>query len=954
MVTIKLSNLYQSVNPRKAYFYDSLTIHLASRLGRKKTFLSGISSMAKDFQKLNRYQDANLLYQSLGKQIKDSSNTFLANYYYDVANNYFLWSYYKKAAVYFKKSRSYYEKLGEKSGIAKTLEGEAKVWSLYNDYFRAIGMLQRANDIYVQLNNQGRLASIQVLMGKIMQSWGQLGRAKYFFESAFNYYHDNKDYHQEAKVRISIGNIFLLEKEYPRALKEFKIAHNYSRKSHDKKLLAENLSKMGEAFYFLGDYDSSMFYQQQALTLIKPTGDRTGIANSLLDMAKLNYRKNKFKTASQFADTTLLLSEKINSKEIQLKTLLLFSEINKARHLYRAAYNYLTQYNKIYQVVFSDKNRKMVSDMEVHYEVEQKVKEYDLLKKQNIQTQLNLTKEKSTRNLLTVITAFIVTISLLIVFFIRYENKISKKNYALVFAKNREITAQQKKLEILNSELFTSRESYRSIVENATIGIYQTSPSGKILFANKTLLKMLSYEDLGGLQKQLNLKTDKPTRQHFIGLLEQREVITGREDVWEIANGDKIYVNESAWVIKDNQGNILYYEGIVEDISKRKIAEDRVRKAQDALKKTNKELIKKNKDIQKAKNEAEEANAAKTMFLANVSHEIRTPLNSIIGFTYLLLPLTKGKQEKNFINSILISSNNLLTLINDILDLSKIQAEKLELNYEPSYIPKIISEIRQIFYPQIESKNLKFNIIIDPLIDNYFMVASIRLRQVLFNVVGNAIKFTDKGFVTLAADAEQCPGEENFYDLRFTIQDTGSGIPKEDQSRIFDAFKQGNGTRSKQTSGTGLGLNISQRLIEMMGGNIELKSEVGKGALFTIHLNHIKRIHSKKTEATEFQNMTTQTQLHNIRNKENHMSKIDPKISEQLIRQFFEPYQEIIKNKDIGEIIQFGNSVLLFSQENHIGTLTNACQELLDAAHHYDIETLEKALEQVRRYFPLQ
>ena len=950
IITLNLSKLYQSTNPAKALFYDSLTVVLAKRLGKEKTFISSIQNSAKDFQKLGRYSDADILYHYLRKQINDSSGTQLAEYYYGLAINYYLWSDFKKAATNFQKSRSFFEKLGDKPGIAKTLMGEAKVWDQYNDYFRAIGILQRASDIYNQLEYQIYITEIQVIMGHIMQRWGQLGRARYFYNSAFDYYHSHEDFYHETEIRIDLGNLLLIEKNYTEALKEFRDALANSRAPNNKPLYARSLRKMGEVYYYLKNYDSARFYQKQAFKLIKPTGNRLDIASSLYDMGRINYMTHNLRTATQYADSALFISKKINAKELQLETLKLFSDINKTAGYYKLAYNYLTEYNKIYQEVFSEQNRKMVSDMEVHYEADQKAKEYDLLKKHDVQTRLNLAKEKNLHSLLIVITIFIVVISIIVVFFIQYESKINKRNYALIFAKNRKITAQQKKLEALNSELYTSRESYRSIVENATIGMYQASPSGKILFANKALLKMLSQEDVKGIQKQVFLKIGDTGRRQFIELLKSQEIIIGREDIWQIHGGDKIYVKESAWLIKDNKGKILYFEGIVEDISKRKIAEEKVHQTQAVLKQKNKELIKRNEEIQKAKNEAEEANTAKTMFLANFSHEIRTPLNSIIGFSYLLQPIAKSEQAKNFVNSILISSNSLLALINDILDLSKIQAGKLELNFEPAYIPKIITEIQQIFYPQVESKNLDFKVTQTPLIESFFITDGARLRQVLFNIVGNAIKFTEEGSVEITAEAEPCKDEYDFFDLCFTIKDTGTGIPKAEQSIIFDAFKQVKGNRSKQTPGTGLGLNISQRLIEMMGGSIKLESEVGKGTLFTIYLNHIKKAYGERNVSQQVE-YADQTKNDNTETDSYSEWILVPGVLEKIEKQFGKYYKSVIKNNSIVEIIDFGEALMKFSKENQNETLKEECAELLDAAKRYDIETLEKMLRKIRKYF---
>jgi PAS domain S-box-containing protein len=537
-----------------------------------------------------------------------------------------------------------------------------------------------------------------------------------------------------------------------------------------------------------------------------------------------------------------------------------------------------------------------------------------------------------------------------VVFFIQYENKINKRNYALIYAKNQKITTQQKKLEALNSELFTSRESYRSIVENATIGMYQISPSGKILFANKALLKMLSLNSLRDLQEQVFLQIRNARRRQFIELLKKQEIIIGREDVWKMSDRNNIYVNESAWIIKDNKGNILYYEGIVEDITKRKIAEDKVQQTQAILKQKNKELIKRNEEIQRAKNEADEANTAKTMFLANFSHEIRTPLNSIIGFAYLLLPMAKSREGKNFVDSILVSSSSLLSLINDILDLSKIQAGKLELNFEPAYIPKIITEIKQIFYPQVESKNLNFNVTLNPHIEGFYVVDGARLRQVLFNIVGNAIKFTEEGTVEIKAEAFQSKKNKEYFDLIFTVKDTGSGIPKEEQSVIFDAFKQVNGNRFRQTPGTGLGLSISQRLIEMMGGNIELESTIGFGTTFIIHLKDIKRTYQDALPPEPAQKV--QPEITEIRDKEAIKEDNSSKIIEANLKgKFGETYRNILNNKSIAEIRNFGKALLEFAQKEKNNVMQKESSLLIEAAERYDIETIEKMLGKIKKYF---
>ena len=950
-LALRLSGLFREKEIKKSLFYDSLAVHLSKQMGDVSNYQAGLKRMVRGFQQMGHYERAYHELQLLRKSIADTNSPELANYYYQVANNYFLWSQFKKAASFYEKADQAYSTLGMKSGVAKSMVGQAKVWSLYNDYFNVVGLLQRSLDIYDQLNNQIGMASVYELMGETMQSWDKLDRAEYFFQNALFYYNMYKKTGDEVRLHLLMGNLMLRKKEFQQGLKEFKIAQQLSSEHHLSRYYATSMEHIGKVFFFLRNYDSSMFYLEKALPLLKREHSKVEVTKTYLAFSRLEYQNGNFRSASQFADSALRIAESFNDKQLQMDALLLFSDINKKQHKFRSAYDYLKLYNRISHEVFSDKNRKMVSDMEVKYEADQKAREYNKLKRQDTETLIQLQKEKGTHSLILVISIFIIVIILIINWFIQKESRISKKNYALVFNKNQEIIKQQEKLKLLNEELFASRESYRSIVENATIGIYQTNRDGEVLFTNKTLLKMLGYPLILNKDEKADMNMNRPERKKFFKLLEEQEIITGREDTWKKKNGDIIYVNESAWVIKDHDRNILYYEGIVEDITKRKVAEDKAQKAQQRMQQINQELRKRNIEYQKAKTEAEEANQAKTMFLANVSHEIRTPLNSIIGFSHLLEPLVTSKQKKNFIQSILVSSNNLLSLINDILDLSKIQAGKLELIYEPVYLPRIIREIRQIFYPQIESKNLKFNIKTDPIVENFFLIDASRFRQILFNIIGNAIKFTDQGHVDLKIETSPSQSKKGTYDFVIRIADTGSGIPKAEQSVIFDAFKQASTSDDDiPKAGTGLGLNISQRLVEIMGGRIELESEVGKGSVFTIYLSDI-RLQPKEKERYE---MRLQSQEELADSKQQNESLFDPISPQQealLSKTFREQFIRVMSQKIISEIELFGNQLLKFATTNRIEILIEESRNLVDAAQRIDIEVIDRILYQIQKYF---
>jgi len=337
--------------------------------------------------------------------------------------------------------------------------------------------------------------------------------------------------------------------------------------------------------------------------------------------------------------------------------------------------------------------------------------------------------------------------------------------------------------------------------------------SGIMTYVNK------AFEDL------LGIPAETVTGTNFMGMFEDRGVkavfkrltrgenITNYETRHITASGRPIWLS---WFASSDTDNRLVY-AIARNITEKKLYEDSLKDAKEA---------------------AEKADRAKSEFIANISHEIRTPMNAIIGFSELLSARINDAKSLSYITSIKNSSNALLKLINDILDISKLLAGATTVDPAPASIRNLVSEIVTIFSLKAKAKDVRFESEIEDSVPDYLVFDSSRLRQILLNLAGNAIKFTDKGYVKIKATASDITDAS--VTLNIDVEDTGIGIPEPEFGSIFEPFRQRSGHDQRKYGGTGLGLSISKKLTEVMGGTISLKSVIGMGTTFTVTLPGIK------------------------------------------------------------------------------------------------------------------
>ncbi|EDN70224.1 sensory box histidine kinase/response regulator [Beggiatoa sp. PS] len=358
------------------------------------------------------------------------------------------------------------------------------------------------------------------------------------------------------------------------------------------------------------------------------------------------------------------------------------------------------------------------------------------------------------------------------------------------------------------------------ILENMAEGVNLTTESGLMLLTNRLLTRMFGYDENELIGQHVSILNSLSPEEnmvfvnHVIADLQTKEIWEGE---FNNQKKDGTHFISYAYISALDISGQHYFVTVQEDITERKQAEIA---------------------LQQAKEQAESANRAKSEFLATMSHEIRTPMNAVLGFSELLSELVTNKQQKSYLDSIKMAGKTLLTLIDDILDLAKIEAGRLDIQYEAVNPYNIFEELKQIFVLKIVDKQLDFIVDIDENLPLALILDETRLRQVLLNLIGNAVKFTEKGYIKLGAQKID-KMDKSKIDLLISVEDTGIGIPLAQQEMIFEAFRQQDGQSNRKYGGTGLGLAITRRLVEMMNGDISVTGTVGKGSIFNISLQDV-------------------------------------------------------------------------------------------------------------------
>ncbi|MEM7429523.1 MAG: ATP-binding protein [Pseudomonadota bacterium] len=360
-------------------------------------------------------------------------------------------------------------------------------------------------------------------------------------------------------------------------------------------------------------------------------------------------------------------------------------------------------------------------------------------------------------------------------------------------------------------KLETARARYQGLVDAQGDFIVRRSPDGVVTFANQNLAGALqkSAEDMCG--EQLSLQVLQGGAGPIADDLLAPPHRVQYEQLVKLESGQRWLLWEDFGLVDPETGKLVEIQSSGRDITDQK-------NAMSAL--------------SAAKQAAESANQSKSGFLATMSHEIRTPMNGVLGMAGLLADTQLSPEQGSYVQAIRESGKGLLTLIDDILDLSKIEAGKMDVTVKPFDLPGVVEGVCELLAPKAHEKGLEICSFLDPRLQDRAMGDGARLRQVLLNLVGNAIKFTDEGSVTIEARLK-----EDSTTAEFQVADSGIGLTEAQRARIFDAFTQAECGHDRTYGGTGLGLTISQKLVKLMGGDLQVRSAPSEGSVFHFELD---------------------------------------------------------------------------------------------------------------------
>ena len=614
----------------------------------------------------------------------------------------------------------------------------------------------------------------------------------------------------KADSYMSLGEAYYGAGENIKALNSFLKAIKIYEQIKDKKGMAASSDKIGLAYRFLGEYDRSLEFHLKALEIYEKLKDDEGIISSLINAGIIFRNMGQDDKALNNYNKALKLSEKINDYNGMLKAYVAIGNIywykgenDKALSYYEHAYE-ITQMENF----DSDNGAGILNNIGNVYRSK---KEYNKALGYYSRS-LAISKKAGDKNMIAVTLKNIGITNL---------NQ-GRYNQAIKFlTESKDLAGQIHLVKILKEDLKNLSLAYqkKKDFENALKYESEYAKLKDQIFSeatsNKIATLQMEYEMRDKEQKQTIVKKEKEL------------------DVSQSQNVRNFFI--FAFIVITLLVVFIWYRYRIKSRANMELKQLNAELEKRVQERT-KRLKLENEQRKIAQEQAELANETKNRFLANISHEVRTPINAIIGFCDLTIKTVTDPEHKTNLKRIKDSSEHLLSLIKDILDYSQIESGKLELKNESFELNNLITSVINAFYLDAESKKIKLTYSIEDKVPKYVKGDSDVLRQVLYNLIGNAIKFTDAGDVKATVKLKEPKNKDNKVRLLFSVKDTGVGITKLKQKLIFNDFTQADSSSVRRFGGAGLGLTISKRFVEMMNGRIWVESEKGKGSNFMFEI----------------------------------------------------------------------------------------------------------------------
>jgi len=735
----------------------------------------------------------------------------IARAYNRIGNGYYFKSENEKAISYYEKSLELSDRIGYYKGVARASNNMGLIYQMLGDFEKGIEYY------YISLKNENKIGD----KFGIANSYNNLANVYYRlndFDKALELYLKNLEVYNELNAKpgilscyTNIGSVYSEKEQFDKAEEYLLKAYELSVELDNLNLQAANINNLGKVYYRKKEYRKALDFYYRALKIVEKMDDKWSYANTLHNIGLVYMEQGRLSSAYNSFRKALTVSKKYGLKTLTMR---LYEDISRYYEKvgdFKNALRYHKLYSEINDSIYNEDTRSQIAEIENKYQFQHKEQQLKLYEKENEVQSLQI---KTQKYVIYSVASFSILILVLVIFFY-YRSHINKKARMVLEEKNSKITEQKILLEKAVSELRESEEKQKSLISNILDGIFIIQ-NNRLLFVNEAVEQITGYtfDDLRELSFQDLIHPDDldvVVKNHRKRL--QGEKVPNSYHFRLInKNGNVVFVLISVGVISyHGQKAIL---GTLKDITNQKKYEDA--------------LI-------REKKQAEQATESKSMFLAGMSHEIRNHLNSIIGIADVLKETDMDEEQKEYLNIIDVSGNNLLNIINEILDFSKIEAGQVVLEKEEFSISKVVKDVISLHEINARKNNLYLKADISDEVPDIVIGDPVRVSQVLINLVSNALKFTDKGGITIKIIPEplsKTKEAKNEIAVRFMVIDTGIGISKESQTKLFKPFSQTHAAVERKKGGTGLGLVISMHLVEMMQGKIGIISDVGKGSTF--------------------------------------------------------------------------------------------------------------------------